>query len=240
MFHHDELPPLPTQPLTLQEALERYRLSKPSFYARAEAAGVSAVRRGKRVYYTPEAVWSLDHCHKLLHDGHSLKEVKARVENFAKTTEADEELELPLPVKTEPPAQPNQALSKLETSALEAFSSFTGVQNRLSNQLEALTSQTQRATSDPLRPQRLLKEAADNEFTLTAAQLAEVVGCGTGTLREWAKNPLTVKYGFVLTRETDQFWTVRKATTTELRKVPATRRGNQFPVFKRVDQQAAA
>ena len=233
MFHHDELQPLPTQPLTLQEALERYGLSKPSFYARAEAAGVSAVRRGKRVYYTPEAVWALDQCHKLLHDGHSLKEVKALVENFAKTTGADEEVELPLPVKTEPPAQPDQGLSKLEPSALVAFTTFTGVLDKLANQ-------TQRATSDPLRPQRLLKEAADNEFTLTAAQLAEVVGCGTGTLREWGKNPLTVKYGFVLTRETDQFWTVRKATTAELRKVPATRRGNQFPVFKRVDQQAAA
>ena len=230
MFHHDELPALPTQPLTLQEALERYGLSKPSFYARAEAAGVSAVRRGKRVYYAPEAVWALDQCHKLLHDGHSLKEVKARVENFAKTTEADDEVELPLPVKTEPPAQQGQGLSKLEPSALVVFSSF----------LDKALNQTQRATSDPLRPQRLLKEAADNEFTLTAAQLAEVVGCGTGTLREWGKNPLTVKYGFVLTKETDQFWTVRKATTAELRKVPATRRGNQFPVFKRVDQQAAA
>jgi DNA-binding transcriptional MerR regulator len=232
MFHHDELPPLPTQPLTLQEALERYGLSKPSFYARAEAAGVTAVRRGKRVYYTPEAVWALDQCHKLLHDGHSLKEVKALVENFVQTTGVDEEVELPLPVKPEPPAQPEQGLSKLEPSeGQRALVAFTSV-------LDKALNQTQRATSDPLRPQRLLKEAADNEFTLTVSQLAEVVGCRASTLREWAKTPLTVKFGFVLTRETEQFWAVRKATTAELRKVPTTKRGNQFPVFRRVDQQA--
>lgn len=233
MFH-DELPPLPTQPLTLQEALERYGLSKPSFYARAEAAGVTPGRRGKRVYYTPEAVWALDQCHKLLHDGHSLKEVKALVEAFVKTTKAEEEVELPLPVKTEPPTQPDQGLSKLEPSeGQRALVAFTSV-------LDKALNQTQRATSDPLRPQRLLKEAADNEFTLTTAQLAEVVGCGSDTLRDWAKNPLTVKFGFVLTRESSQFWTVRKATTAELRKAQPANRGNQYPVFKRVDHQAAA
>lgn len=89
--------------------------------------------------------------------------------------------------------------------------------------------------ADPLRRARLLSDAAELGVALSSAELAEIVGLSTSTVRSWADGH-SPRPGFVLRREKtsgDVWWTVERPGLSETVPAmpPAPAAGKRAPGF---------
>jgi DNA-binding transcriptional MerR regulator len=189
------LPPLPAEEVTAKDLLGRYEVSKQTLYTRLSAIGVTGSKRGKQVFFNQEDVYRLDAAHHFLSKGYGLKDLKEACGAF---DVSDEVVEVP----SSAPAP--GATSQMELTIAPA-------QERV---VMALTSAVQQALqashpappADPLRPYRLLKEAAEEEYQLTSQSVREILGLSQSTINSWGAE--VSRNGFLLKKVGPGRWRV--------------------------------
>ena len=191
------LPPLPAEEVTAKDLLGRYEVSKQTLYTRLSAIGVTGAKRGKQVFFNQEDVYRLDAAHHFLSKGYGLKDLKEACGAFDVSDEVVE-----VPASASPPAP--GATSQMELTIAPAqervvMALTTAVQ-------QALQASQPAPPSDPLRPYRMLKEAAEEKYQLTSQSVREILGLSQSTINSWG--PEVRRNGFLLKKVGPGRWRI--------------------------------
>lgn len=183
------LPDIPDHLVDGEWLRRRYRISKAGFHNRKNALpSITGVRQGKRVLFTPEEVFVFDACDWYIDQGFTLEEVAAAQKTFIDAMP-------PEPVS-------NQSDLALSPQADKFARDLAAVVAKAVQQLAP------QPKTDPLRPMRLLDEAAEKEYIISTAMLADILGFSTQTVHGFA-NP-EYRHGFELTKVDRGKWTVKR------------------------------
>jgi len=185
------LPPLPLEEVTAKDLIARYGVSKQTLYTRLAACGVSGTKRGKQVFFHSEEVFRLDAGHHFLSKGYGLKDLREAC-SADSAPAGDEVMEVGSPA----PGVPMQDQRQMELT----------IAPQQANVVMALTTAVQQALqatapiplSDPLRPYRLMTEAAEKKYQLTSRSLAEILELNISTVHSWGK--VVSRNGFLIRR----------------------------------------
>lgn len=190
------LPDIPDFPVDGEWLRRRYRISKAAFHNRKNALpSVTGIKQGKRVLFTPEEVFIFDAMDWYLDQGFTLEEVASAQKSF----EVAEDLDRTLEVEPQKRSQGELALSP---QAVRFGRDIAAVVAQAVEQLAP------RPQLDPLRPMRLLDEAAEKEYVLSTAMLANILGFSVQTVHGFA-NP-EYRHGFELTKIDRGKWIVKR------------------------------
>ena len=173
--------PLP-QTMLLTELQSRYGLqSRKGLYARINALDLVLPKdRKRRSYATEEMVQELDKLDAHLKSGGELK-------SYIPTTHT--EVMIPDDEVTEPPSKDELLQNRVtEPHSEDLLPQQVTLLPKLLSIIENLTS-----SKDPLLPNRLLKEAADNEYLLNSKQVKEIIGISP-------RGSIFSRYGYVFTK----------------------------------------
>lgn len=189
------LPPVPLEEVTAKDLIARYEVSKQTLYTRLGAIGVTGSKRGKQVFFDSEDVFRLDAAHHFLSKGYGLKDLKEACGSFTdQVVEVDAQEDLVAPVSqqqmelTIAPQQERVVLA-LTTAVRQALEATAPVPLR-----------------DPLRPYRMLQEAAENKYQLTSRSLQEILEVSLSTVHGWGKE--VSRNGFLIRRVGAGRWRV--------------------------------
>ena len=189
------LPPVPLEEVTAKDLIARYEVSKQTLYTRLGAIGVTGSKRGKQVFFDSEDVFRLDAAHHFLSKGYGLKDLKEACGSFTdQVVEVDAQEDPVAPVSqqqmelTIAPQQERVVLA-LTTAVRQALEATAPVPPR-----------------DPLRPYRMLQEAAENKYQLTSRSLQEILEVSLSTVHGWGKE--VSRNGFRLKRVGAGRWRV--------------------------------
>lgn len=138
--------------------------------------------------FTPEEVFVFDACDWYIDQGFTLEEVAAAQKTFIDAMP-------PEPVS-------NQSDLALSPQADKFARDLAAVVAKAVQQLAP------QPKTDPLRPMRLLDEAAEKEYIISTAMLADILGFSTQTVHGFA-NP-EYRHGFELTKVDRGKWTVKR------------------------------
>lgn len=187
------LPEIPDYPVDGEWLRRRYRISKAGFHNRKNALpSITGIKQGKRVLFTPEEVFIFDACDWYIDQGFTLEEITAAQRSFT-------DAEVPEPIE---PARSSQGELAISPQADKFARDLAAV---VAKAVQQLAPQPQ---IDPLRPMRLLDEAAEKEYVLSTAMLANILGFSTQTVHGFA-NP-EYRHGFELTKIDRGKWTVKR------------------------------
>ena len=193
------LPPVPLEEVTAKDLIARYGVSKQTLYTRLAAVGVSGTKRGKQVFFNSEEVFRLDAGHHFLGKGYGLKDLRDACS--ADSVPAGEEV-----VDVGAPA-PGAAAVAAQQMELTIAPQQANVVMALSAAVrEALQATAPVPVSDPLRPYRLMQEAAENKYQLTSRSLAEILEISISTVHSWGK--VVSRNGFRIRRVGAGRWRV--------------------------------
>jgi hypothetical protein len=171
----------------------RYRISKAGFHNRKNALpSITGVKQGKRVLFTPEEVFVFDACDWYIDQGFTLEEITAAQRTFTGA-------EVPEPIG---PARSTQSEIAISPQADKFARDLAAV---VAKAVQQLAPQPQ---TDPLRPMRLLDEAAEKEYVISTTMLADILGFSTQTVHGFT-NP-EYRHGFELTKIDRGKWTVKR------------------------------
>lgn len=195
------LPPLPLEEVTAKDLIARYEVSKQTLYTRLSAVGVSGTKRGKQVFFNSEEVFRLDAGHHFLSKGYGLKDLREAC-SADSVPAGDEVVEVGGPAPgAGAPASNNQqmelTIAPQQANVVMALSA--AVQ-------QALQASAPTPPSDPLRPYRLMQEAAENRYQLTSRSLAEILEISISTVHSWGK--VVSRNGFQIRRVGAGRWRV--------------------------------
>ena len=193
------LPPVPLEEVTAKDLIARYEVSKQTLYTRLSAVGVSGTKRGKQVFFNSEEVFRLDAGHHFLSKGYGLKDLRAAC--TADSVPAGEEVvDVGTPAPGATPADHQQMeLTIAPQQERVVMALTTAVQ-------QALQATAPVPPSDPLRPYRLMQEAAENKYQLTSRSLAEILEISISTVHSWGK--VVSRNGFRIRRVGAGRWSV--------------------------------
>ena len=195
------LPPVPMEEVTAKDLIARYSVSKQTLYTRLAAVGVSGKKRGKQVFFNAEEVFRLDAGHHFLSKGYGLKDLKEAC-SADSVPVGDEVVEVggsaPMPGSPQS-SQKQMELTIAPQQANVVMALTTAVQ-------QALQATAPVPPSDPLRPYRLMTEAAENRYQLTSRSLAEILELNISTVHSWGK--VVSRNGFVIRRVGAGRWRV--------------------------------
>ena len=193
------LPPVPLEEVTAKDLIARYEVSKQTLYTRLSAVGVSGTKRGKQVFFNSEEVFRLDAGHHFLSKGYGLKDLRAAC--TADSVPAGEEVvDVGTPAPGATPADHQQMeLTIAPQQERVVMALTTAVQ-------QALQATAPVPPSDPLRPYRLMQEAAENKYQLTSRSLAEILEISISTVHSWGK--VVSRNGFRIRRVGAGRWRV--------------------------------
>ena len=193
------LPPVPLEEVTAKDLIARYGVSKQTLYTRLAAVGVSGTKRGKQVFFNSEEVFRLDAGHHFLGKGYGLKDLRDACS--ADSVPAGEEV-----VDVGAPA-PGAAAVAAQQMELTIAPQQANVVMALSAAVrEALQATAPVPVSDPLRPYRLMQEAAEKNYQLTSRSLAEILEISISTVHSWGK--VVSRNGFRIRRVGAGRWRV--------------------------------
>lgn len=193
------LPPIPLEEVTAKDLIARYGCSKQTLYTRLSAVGVSGTKRGKNVFFSPEEVFRMDAGSHFLSKGYGLKDLREAC-SPSSASAADEVVEVGSPAAPAPGGHQTQMeLTIAPQQANVVMALTTAVQ-------QALQATAPLPPSDPLRPYRLMKEAAENRYQLTSRSLAEILELNITTVHSWGK--VVSRNGFVIRRVGAGRWRV--------------------------------
>ena len=195
------LPPLPLEEVTAKDLIARYEVSKQTLYTRLAAVGVSGTKRGKQVFFNSEEVFRLDAGHHFLSKGYGLKDLREAC-SADSVPAGDEVVEVggPAPGAGSPASNHQQmelTIAPQQANVVMALSA--AVQ-------QALQATAPAPPSDPLRPYRLMQEAAENRYQLTSRSLAEILEISISTVHSWGK--VVSRNGFRIRRVGAGRWRV--------------------------------
>lgn len=193
------LPPVPLEEVTAKDLIARYEVSKQTLYTRLSAVGVSGTKRGKQVFFNSEEVFRLDAGHHFLSKGYGLKDLRDAC--TADSVPAGEEVvDVGTPAPGATPADHQQMeLTIAPQQERVVMALTTAVQ-------QALQATAPVPPSDPLRPYRLMQEAAENKYQLTSRSLAEILEISISTVHSWGK--VVSRNGFRIRRVGAGRWRV--------------------------------
>lgn len=195
------LPEIPEQPVDGEWLRRRYRISKAAFHNRKNALpSVTGIRQGKRVLFTPEEVFIFDAMDWYLDQGFTLEEVAAAQKSFIGAADDEGELEVETPSRTQ---HGHLAISPQADKFARDLAAVVA---------KAVEQLAPRPQLDPLRPMRLLDEAAEKEYVLSTAMVANILGFSVQTVHGFA-NP-EYRHGFELTKIDRGKWTVKRMKKT--------------------------
>ena len=195
------LPPMPLEEVTAKGLIARYEISKQTLYTRLAACGVCGTKRGKQVFFNNEEVFRLDAGHHFLSKGYGLKDLREACAP-SPSAPADELVDVGDPVSSSSPRgvgahAPELTIAPQQERVVMALT--TAVQ-------QALQATAPLPPSDPLRPYRLMQEAAENKYQLTSRSLAEILELNISTVHSWGK--IVSRNGFRIRRVGSGRWRV--------------------------------
>jgi hypothetical protein len=177
-----------TYELTTRQAAERYSCDNYStFHNRMTKLGIRPERRGRQSFLNQTQVELLDRLDIHLRNGGTFS-------NFV----IEESETQPLQINTQ-----ETSIAETKSSALAAIGN-----TEIIAALHAIATTNQ----DILTPQKTLKEAAENNFLLTTAQVSKILNLSNSTISSW-KNE-TRKLGFIFFKQRENqsvMWKVRQA-----------------------------
>ena len=191
------LPPLPLEEVTAKDLIARYEVSKQTLYTRLAACSVSGTKRGKQVFFNSEEVFRLDAGHHFLSKGYGLKDLREAC-SADSVAAGNEVLEVGGPAAPAPGGEQVQ-LTIAPQQANVVMALTTAVQ-------QALQATAPIPLSDPLRPYRLMTEAAEKKYQLTSRSLAEILELNISTVHSWGK--VVSRNGFLIRRVGAGRWRV--------------------------------
>lgn len=193
------LPPVPLEEVTAKDLIARYGVSKQTLYTRLAAVGVSGTKRGKQVFFNSEEVFRLDAGHHFLSKGYGLKDLRDACSEGS-VPAGDEVVDVGAPAPGAVAADHQQMeLTIAPQQERVVLALTTAVQ-------QALQATSPVPPSDPLRPYRLMQEAAENRYQLTSRSLAEILELNISTVHSWGK--VVSRNGFRIRRVGAGRWRV--------------------------------
>jgi len=175
--------------VTAKDLIARYEVSKQTLYTRLAACSVSGTKRGKQVFFNSEEVFRLDAGHHFLSKGYGLKDLREAC-SADSVAAGNEVLEVGGPAAPAPGGEQVQ-LTIAPQQANVVMALTTAVQ-------QALQATAPIPLSDPLRPYRLMTEAAEKKYQLTSRSLAEILELNISTVHSWGK--VVSRNGFLIRR----------------------------------------
>ena len=194
------LPPLPLEDVTAKDLIARYEVSKQTLYTRLAAVGVTGTKRGKLVFFNQEEVFRMDAGHHFLSKGYGLKDLKEACGGGSASDEVvdiRDEVTAPAGAVPSPSSQMELTIAPQQERVVMALT--TAVQ-------QALQASQPAPPSDPLRPYRMLKEAAEEEYQLTSQSVREILGLSQSTINSWGAE--VSRNGFLLKKVGPGRWRV--------------------------------
>ena len=192
------LPPIPLEEVTAKDLIARYGVSKQTLYTRLGATGVTGTKRGKQVFFDASEVFRLDAAQHFLSKGYGLKDLKEACGSFS-TQEEDVDAP-PAPIPAPAPHSPQQMELTIAPQQERVVMALTSAVK------QALEATAPLPPRDPLRPYRLLQEAAENKYQLTSRSLQEILEVSLSTVHGWSKE--VSRNGFRLKRVGSGRWRV--------------------------------
>jgi len=190
------LPEIPDYPVDGEWLRRRYRISKAAFHNRKNALpSVTGIKQGKRVLFTPEEVFVFDAMDWYIDQGFTLEEVAAAQKSFEDGQDPDAAVETATARRT----QKDLALSPQADRFARDLAAVVA---------KAVEQLAPRPQLDPLRPMRLLDEAAEKDYVISTAMLANILGFSVQTVHSFS-NP-EHRHGFELTKIDRGKWMVKK------------------------------
>lgn len=189
------LPPVPLEEVTAKDLIARYEVSKQTLYTRLGAIGVTGSKRGKQVFFDSEDVFRLDAAHHFLSKGYGLKDLKEACGSFTDQVVKVDAQEDPVA----PVSQQQMELTIAPQQERVVLALTTAVR-------QALEAAAPVPPRDPLRPYRMLQEAAENKYQLTSRSLQEILEVSLSTVHGWDKE--VSRNGFRLKRVGAGRWRV--------------------------------
>ena len=189
------LPDLPSEPVTGQDLEQRYGISKAAFHKRrAVVPSVAGVRQGRFVYFPPDQVFVLDAVHFYITQGFSLEDV-ARAHAKGQTN-------------IDPTGSVDVESSAPQVGELATVSpSMADFSNQMACHISEAIKKFQ-PPSDPLRPFKLLGEAADNKYTITSKMLANILELKMSSVH--SLDAEIERHGFLITKAGPGKWRVHQ------------------------------
>ncbi len=190
------LPELPNKPVTGQELEARYQISKAAFHKRrAVVPSVAGVREGRFVFFPPEQVFILDAVHFYITQGFSLEDVSRA---YAKGT-----------ANIDPTGSVDVQSSAPEVGELSTISpSVADFSNQMATHIAEAIKKFQ-PPEDPLRPFKLLGEAADNKYTITSKMLSNILDLKMSSVH--SLDAQVERHGFLISKRGPGKWVVERA-----------------------------
>jgi len=192
------LPPVPMEEVTAKDLIARYGVSKQTLYTRLSAVGVTGTKRGKLVFFNQEEVFRMDAGHHFLSKGYGLKDLKEACGGASEeVVDVGEKVGAPAGAVPSPTSQTELTIAPQQERVVMALTSAVR---------QALEATAPLPPRDPLRPYRLLQEAAENKYQLTSRSLQEILEVSLSTVHGWSKE--VSRNGFRLKRVGSGRWRV--------------------------------
>lgn len=156
------------RPMSSDELIKRYGISKSQFHNRKnKLPHIQGFTQGKKKHFGPSEIYQLDAVHFYVSAGYSLDDIQDAYEGAEPELQDSSTFEV-APLNPTPKADPNQ-LGLSITPQMTEFSEQMGAM------VVQAVEKIAKPVHDPLRCQRLLKEAAVEQFPLTSKILAEIL-----------------------------------------------------------------
>lgn len=199
------LPPLPSGPVLGSDLEKRYGVSKAAFHKRRAAVPhAMGTRKGRFTYFSPEEVFQLDAIHTYIRSGFSIEDV---AEGYREGADGGGSV-------SEGPDWGADRIGAVDVESTNTSSELATVSpsmrqfsNEMAKHISDALSQFQ-PPSDPLRPMRLLEEAAEKRWVLTSKMLANMLEMKIGTVHSFAK--VEQRHGFEIVKSGPGKWKVKR------------------------------
>lgn len=189
------LPPLPVEDCTAKQLIERYSISKQTFYTRLSAIGVTGIKRGKMVWFDQSDIYRLDASHFYLGKGYGLKDIRKACGGY----EEEEVVDLQDSQISDPVVEKQTELVIAPSQEKVVMALTTAVRNALQASIPI-------PVRDPLQTYRLLDEATTKKYQLTSHSLRDILEVTQSTINSYDKEVL--RCGFLLKRVGAGKWRV--------------------------------
>lgn len=211
---------LPAEPVDMAFLMKRYgSISHQTFLNRRGAVpGLAGRKAGKRVLYGQEAVAIFDAIDFYILKGATLKEITAHwkekgghkgvVTEEVKETYEEKALDIEADTTTTDIVVQGVKQGDLE-NATERLGEVIALKVE-----KAVERAMRAANQDPLRTQRLLKEAATAGYLVTTAQISEIVGFSRKSVQSWEE--LEERFGYRFTRVKKGHWRITELEGEDL------------------------
>lgn len=202
------LPPLPAGEQSVKDLCSRYELSKQALYSRMSAVGVTGSKRANRTIFSLEDTFRLDAAHYYLSIGFGLKDLSETAQSFeGGVMEEDDD-----PIDVTSGAKTKKAKPEYTQLAIAPQHERTVV--TLAEAVRAAVQSVAPSSDDPLKPYRLLREAAEARFTLTTPTIAQILGIKPTAVHSFQKEE--IRLGYRLTRVGKGVFRVSELTDEEM------------------------